>query len=231
MHRSSRGEPVLDRLQPCPTDELDEPLECFGRWRERMVAAERSAGWLAECDDAGRFLAVGQELVDALSDTLRQVAEDGPVLEICAGSGELACRLAGLGVSIIATDAEPTEGSEVLRLSAAAALCQYEPTVLLGAFVPFDSGVDEAVLACPSVQHYVVLNARIGGMLGSAAIWQASGWKAEPLEPVRRWMLTRHDVWIGPLDQAADSSVDLLQHGEAWLFTRTASTSSPERTC
>ena len=246
----------------------------FDRWRERLLAAEQSAGWLAECDDAGRFLAVSRELVDALAAMLRQLAGDGPVLEVCAGSGELAQALACVGVRMQAVDTGPVgpgrrprpdvehsldaqvpsggrdlQGSEhsqraqrqvpfserdlqgrdlqVLPMSAEAALRRFLPKVVLGAFVPFDGGVDEAVLACPTVEHYVVLNARLGGSLGSPTLWQATNWNAEPLDPVRRWMLTRHDVW---LDQPGWSCADLLQHGEAWLFTRTSSPSA-ERAC
>lgn len=241
-----------------------------------MIAAEQSAGWLAECDDARRFLAVSRELVGALALALRQLAGDGPVLEICAGSGELACSLAAAGLSMQATDAHagpggpagpedagdipqqvpsggqsphtprPSKGSAVLRMPADAALRRFQPTVVLGVFVPFDAGVDEAVLASASVRHYVILNARIGGSLGSPLLRQATDWKAERLESVRRWMLTRHDVWLGespqpgwsePFDlyrqsdfaqqegktecrRPGRSFTDLLQHGEAWHFRR-----------
>ncbi len=196
----------------------------LARWRERLIAADQADGWLAECDDAGRFLAVSQELVVVLSEKLRQLAGDGSVLEICAGSGELAQALIAAGVSVQATDAEPPDGSEVQQIAAEAALHCFQPTVVIGAFVPFDSRVDETVISCPSVQHYVVLNARIGGSLGSSALRQTAGWKAEPLEAVRRWMLTRHDIWLGPYSQPGASSADLLRHGEAWHFARSVVT-------
>jgi hypothetical protein len=141
----------------------EDPIPCFARSRERLIAAERSTGWLDDCDDAGRFLAVSRELVDALVPALRRFAGSGPVLEVCAGSGELTRPLASLGVRLQATDAEPPEGSEVLRMSAEAAMRHFQPGVVLGVFVPHDAGVDEAVLAYPSVQHYVIVNARIGG--------------------------------------------------------------------
>lgn len=200
-----------------------------------MIAAEQDAGWLAECDDAGRFLAVSRQLVDALADKLRQLAGDGPVLEICAGSGELARALTATGVRVQATDSQVGFGrrtgpehstdtaSHVLPMSAEAALHHFRPKVVLGVFVPFDAGVDEAVLACPSVQHYVVLNARIGGLLGSSALWQRPGWRAEPLDAVGRWMLTRHDVWMGPVGQPDCSEPNILQHGEAWHFSPVSS--------
>jgi hypothetical protein len=102
-------------------------------------------------------------------------------------------------------------------MSAQASLRHFQPAVVLGVFVPHDAGVDEAVLACPSVQHYVVVNARIGGALGSPSLWAAPGWKCEPWDDVRRWVLTRHDVWLG---HAGREGSDILQHGEVWHFER-----------
>ncbi len=203
-------------------------LPRFARWRERLIVAERSTGWLDECHEAGRFLAVSQELVDALAPTLRRLAGNGLVLEVCAGSGELARPLAALGVRLQATDAEPPAGSEVLRMSAQAALRHFQPSVVLGVFVPHDAGVDEAVLACPAIQHYIIVNARIGGAMGSPSLWNAPGWGPRPLEDIRRWVLTRHDVWLG---HAGENNGDVLQHGEVWHFTRTGVTSpAKERT-
>ncbi len=191
----------------------------FAQWRARLIAAEASSGWLDECDDAGRFLAISREFVEALAVVLRRLAGDSPVLEVCAGSGALAFWLAALGVHVQATDAEPPRGSAVLRMSAQAALYQFQPAVVMGVFVPYDAGVDEAVLACPSTQHYVIVNARIGGALGSPSLWTAPGWRSEPLDNVRRWVLTRHDVWLG---HAGKKDGDLLQHGEVWHFERSS---------
>jgi hypothetical protein len=195
----------------------------FAQWRARLIAAEASTGWLDECDDTGRFLAVSRELVEALAVVLRRFAGGSPVLEVCAGSGALARSLAAWGVRVQAIDAEPPEGSTVLRMSAQAALRHFPPAVVLGSFVPHDAGVDEAVLACPSVRHYVVVNARIGGALGSAALWNAPGWRSEPLDEVRRWVLTRHDVWLG---HAGKKDGDILQHGEVWHFERSSTRGS-----
>ena len=218
-------------LENYPHSTFGEHLLFFAQWRERLIASEQGDGWIAECVDEGRFLAVNRELVDALSLTLRQLAGNGPVLEVCAGSGELARALTAAGLDLDATDVEPAARSEVLRLSAESALRNFRPSVVLGAFVPIDAGVDEAVLACPTVKHYVVLNARIGVALGSSTLWQASEWRAEPLEAVRPWMLTRHDVWMGSLDRASSPTGNLLQHGEAWLFSRTSLAPPTERAC
>ncbi len=186
----------------------------FALWRQRVARAEQGVGWLDQCDDAGRYLAVSRELVTALAEILRRLAGDGCVLEVGAGIGQLASCLSHGGVSVQATDVNASDQSPVLRMSAESALHQFRPSVVLGAFVPFDAGVDEAVLAFPTVQHYVVLNARLGGSLGASALWQAVDWSAEPLLDVSRWMITRHDIWAGTAEGA------LLQRGEAWHFAR-----------
>jgi hypothetical protein len=202
------------------------PLPCFTEWRERLIIAEQGAGWFDECDDAKRFLAVSSELVDALALTLRRFAGNSLVLEVCAGAGELAGPLNALGVRLQATDINPPEGSKALRLSAQAALHRFHPVVVLGVFVPHDAGVDEVVLACPSVQHYIMINARIGGAIGSTSLWNTPDWKAEPLDDIRRWVITRHDVCLG---HAGGDNGDILQHGEAWYFARTAPLSGKVR--
>jgi len=185
----------------------------FNAWLQEMAAAERSDGWLCACADAGRYLMPAAELVAELAGFLASVSAD-PVLEICGGDGRLASALAARGGAGACHDHDPPAGAPVARVDALTALRRYQPTVVLGAFVPCDAGVDEAVLACPSVEHYVVLGARVGGLLGSPAAWNHAAWHAEPLPRIGRWMLTRHDVWLG------ESGRPVLQHGEAWHFRR-----------
>jgi hypothetical protein len=183
----------------------------FESLRATIASAERGEGWLSVCDDAGRYLVPTREFVASLAAHLRSLGGQG-VLEVCAGRGELAGLLQAAGTPVVATDAAPPPGSAVVAASAAEALGRYRPAVVLGCFVPIDARVDALVLGTPSVRHYVVLGARLAGAFGSAALWQTSGWKAEPVDSVRRWMITRHDVWMGR---------ELLQHGEAWHFRRT----------
>ncbi|MFZ5831680.1 MAG: hypothetical protein ACOY3P_16460 [Planctomycetota bacterium] len=45
----------------------------------------------------------------------------------------------------------------------------------------------------------------------------AGGWHPHRLPAVERWMLTRHDVWLG-------DAAPLLQHGEAFHFVRSSAT-------
>ena len=188
-------------------------LPTFESQLQEIAAAEHTDGWLDTCALADRFLLVNRDLVASLAQWLHRLNES-PILEVCAGRGELAGALAATGVPLAATDADPPADADVLRASAGEALEQYGPAVVLGSFVPVDAAVDEAVLACPSVRHYVVLGARVGGLLGSSALWRASGWTHQPLAQIARWMLTRHDVWIGL------PARPILQHGEAWCFSR-----------
>jgi hypothetical protein len=188
---------------------LPDALPTFSEGLRKIAAAERGDGWLCACDEAGRFLLPTAELVASLAEFLQSLRPE-LVLEVCAGRGELAESLAAHGVPIVATDADPPAGGCVIRSDTREALRRYRPQIVLGAFVPTDAGVDEVVLGFPSLRHYVVLGARIGTAFGSEALWCSRGWSAEPLDNVRRWMLTRHDVWLDFPGRP------LLQHGEAW---------------
>jgi hypothetical protein len=173
---------------------------------------------MAACADAGRYLALSEELVAALARELGAPGA-GPVVEVCAGDGALAAALGERGVPLVATDAAPPAraAGRVERLTAAEALERYRPRVVLGSFVPADAGVDARVLGSASVGAYVVLGARLWDGFGSRALWAAAGgragWRAEPLPAVARWMVTRHDAWLG-------DGVPPLRRGEAWRFTR-----------
>ena len=149
---------------------------------EEIAAAERSDGWLSACERDDRFLIPTEQFVEALGELLRRL-DAGPVLEVCAGSGELAAAIRAAGVPVVATDADPPAGSPVVRVSAEEALRRYRPVVVLGCFVPVDAGVDPLVMGFPSVRHYVVLGARVGGLFGSRDLWRSPSWTAEPLEP------------------------------------------------
>ena len=190
-------------------------LPTFESQLKAIAAAEQGEGWLCVCDDAGRFLLLNRELVESLAVLLRSLTPvDHAALEVCAGRGELAQTLRSAGARVVATDADPPVGSPVVRASALEALRRYRPVIVLGCFVPIDAGVDELVMGFPTVRHYVVLGARLGGLFTSRDLWQAPGWTAEPLDGVTRWMLTRHDVWLGTPRQP------ILRHGEAWHFSR-----------
>ena len=186
-------------------------LPTFQMGLEQIAAAARRDGWLCECLDADRFLLPCRELVAALAELLGSLGA-GPVLEVCAGGGELSEALRAAGAECTPTDACPPHGAPVESLSAGEALRRYRPSVVLGSFVPVDSGVERMILGFSSVRHYVVLGGRIGGQLGSAALWEDSGWVAQPLEEITRRMLTRHDVWV--------EKQTVLRHGEAWHFRR-----------
>ena len=188
-------------------------LPTFQSQLDKIAAAERGDGWLSVCEDRGRFLVLTGQFTAALARFLRTL-DAGPILEVCAGRGELAEAIRAAGVHVVATDAAPPADSAVIRASAEEALRRYRPAAVLGCFVPIDTGVDELVMRFPSVRHYVVLAARIGGLLGSPPLWRDPNWTAEPLAEVSRWMLTRHDTWIGTPGRS------ILRHGEAWHLHR-----------
>ncbi len=194
----------------------------FDFWLDQVAGCDRGDGWLMACEGAGRFLALCRELVEPLATLLRGLAGSRPVLEVCSGGGELAAALLAAGVPILATDAcaSPrgpcaSPKSNVEGLTAQEALLKHSPTVVLGAFVPVDAGVDQSILNCPAVEHYVVLGARINGIFGGPALWQDARWQGRPLGDVTDGMITRHDVWLG------SDPMPLVRHGEAWHFHRT----------
>ena len=189
-------------------------LPTFESRLDEIALAEWKDGWLCACEEDSRFLVISEELAESLAAALRSLfLQDDEILEVCAGNGELAESLNAAGVPVVATDVSPPVGTSVRAASANNALETYRPGVVLGSFVPVDAGVDELVLSFPSVEHYLVLGARIGGLFGSAALWETPSWTAKPLQEVARWMLTRHDVWMGAPET-------IIQHGEAWLFSR-----------
>lgn len=180
-----------------------------------LARAEQGDGWLAACEEAGRFFRATAELADALAGVLRG-RDEGPILEVCAGRGELATALRRRGCNVTATDASPPPGAEhVIALDAADALRHYGPAIALGCFVPSGSGVDRAVMNCPTVRHYFVMNARLGATCGDDSLWRDRRWHPQPLAAVTDALITRHDAWLGPGDA-------VVRHGEAWHLQRVA---------
>jgi hypothetical protein len=186
-----------------------------------LAAAEQAEGWLAACVAADRYLALSAPFVDALAAALHRLKES-PVLEICAGDGSLAAALGSCGIAVRATDVRPPSHTKtrVEPISAAEALRCCRPRVVLGSFVPIDSRVDQQVLDAVEARHYLVLNARLGGELGARYLWTHPGWKRTLLPQVTRWMICRHDVWLGVTRPP-------LTHGEAWLLSRKEEMTEP----
>ena len=183
-----------------------------------LADAERRDGWLPACEAAGRFFHVTVELADALAEVLRGLSE-GPILEICAGRGELAAALRRRGCPVVATDAALHDGAGVIRLDAREALRRYRPTLVLGCFVPTGEQIDQAVLAQPEVRDYVILNARLGPTCGDSDLWNMDGWHARPLGRVAERLVTRHDVWLG-------NGHEILRRGEAWHLQKVGNPAS-----
>ena len=179
-----------------------------------LVQAEKAEGWMARCEQAGRYLVLNTAFVAALARVLKSLGE-APVLEVCAGSGSLAQALRECGIEVVATDADPPTGfrAQVQPWTAEEALRRHPSRVVLGSFVPVDAGVDRRVLDDFRVRHYLVLNACLDGVFGPRCIWTHAGWTRTPLDEVTRWMVTRHDVWLS-------DDLPLLSHGEAWLLSR-----------
>lgn len=179
---------------------------------QRLLAAEKSAGWIAECDERSEYLVLCRELVAALAEQLMGLPR--PILELGSGSGELAQVLDGLRCPVVATDICPArEAVYVAARDARTALAEFSPRTVLCSFPPLDAGFDEAISLSGCVQYYLVLQTQHHCTLFSPLLRQ--GWLLEPLPAISRHMITRHDVWLpGPRQ-------DRVQHvGQAWLLVR-----------
>ena len=101
----------------------------------------------------------------ALVDRLAGIVGDRPCLEVAAGDGTLARFLADRGVDVTATDDQSWAGpveypAHVRKQSAAAALREHAPSVVLCSWPPPGNRFERQVLATPSVQTYLVVTTR-----------------------------------------------------------------------
>lgn len=163
-------------------------LQC---WFELMEQAEQAQGWVAWCRDHDIFVACTDEFVEAVAAELRFFS--GTILEIGAGSGELAAELRERAVPVIATDSAPT-GASVNKLNARDALQRYRPQTVLSSFLPVDTAIEADVLRFPSVRQYLYIGPVIMGRVGPHALWNVAGWNAKPLPNVDAVLISRLDV-------------------------------------
>ncbi len=155
-----------------------------------MEAAEQADGWLAWCRDRDIFVACSGEFVDAVAQELRHLA--GIILEIGAGSGELAAALHKRDVPVLATDPIPM-GPNVTKLAARDALARYRPETVLSSFLPVDAGIEADILRSPGVRHYLYIGPVIMGRVGPDALWSVPQWRAKTLPEINRALISRLD--------------------------------------
>jgi hypothetical protein len=148
----------------------------LARWYDQMEQAETGDGWGYWCVRHGLYVAVCKELISILSERLPR-----PAVEIAAGNGEMAALLGILG-----TDPEP-RSINVMRMDARQALKTLAPVNVFTCFAPIDAGIEQTILAAPSVQQYLYI-----GPIPPAA----PNWTAEALPEVERVLLTRLDYLI-----------------------------------
>ena len=155
-----------------------------------MEEAERGDGWLAWCEARGLYVAWNPPLVAAVAGVLRECG--GPVLEVGAGDGLLARRLAEQGVEVRPADPAPA-APEVKRLSCQQALARYAPRAVLTCFAPLDAGIEEQVMSHPAVHHYLYVGPLINDRPGPEGLWSEPGWERIPLPEVDRFLISRLD--------------------------------------
>jgi hypothetical protein len=158
-----------------------------------------------------QYLVLNRPFVETLARTVQKLNVD-PIVEVCAGGGALTEALRSGGLTVTATDAAPpTSAKSVETCSAAQALQQHQPRLVIGSFVPQNAGIDATVLNHPSVGFYLVLNASFNQR--PVCQYCRADVKAYRLDALMRWMITRHDVWL-------DHDREPLTHGQAWLLAK-----------
>jgi uncharacterized UPF0146 family protein len=158
-----------------------------------MEEAERSDGWLQRCEDSSVFVACAQELVEALTEAL--AGSPPPILEVGAGSGQLATELRRRNVPVLATDPKSTDG-DVITLDAEDALRIYNPATVFSSFLPVDAGIESQILQCASVQRYLYIGPKIMGRVGPQSLWNVPGWRTNTLSKVEACLISRLDVLL-----------------------------------
>jgi hypothetical protein len=165
-------------------------LRDYQEWLALMEEAERGDGWLAWCEAQGVYVAWNPPLVEALAGVLRECG--GNALEVGAGDGLLARRLAEQGIEVRPTDPAPA-ALDVERLSCEEALARYAPRVVLACFPPLDAGIEQRVTTHPGVLQFIYLGPLINDRPGPEALWSEPGWERVPLPEVDRFLISRLD--------------------------------------
>mgnify|MGYP003885803469 CR=1 FL=1 len=112
--------------------------------------------WLGFCKDQGLYNVYNTEFVDALAREIKRL-KDSPIVEICAGRGELSYQLKKRGIDIKPTDDYSGRLSKeglVERLSHKRALEKYKPRVVLAAWIPHQV-IRFDVLDYPTVRYFI----------------------------------------------------------------------------
>lgn len=164
---------------------LDDCFSC-------MEQAERADSWHSWCRERNVYVSCTQELVQAVSAALS--CSPSTILEIGAGSGEMASELRKRSIPVMATDPAAAGGRDVIPLNARDALVIYKPATVFSSFLPVDAGIEAQILRCASVRRYLYIGPKIMGRVGPDSLWSTPGWIASPLPEVDSCLISRLDV-------------------------------------
>ena len=197
-----------------PTFEEAAALVCQCELGEVEAQGEQVVSWLDYCEAHGIYHYLTADYAAALAESIRKL-DHRRAVEVAAGQGALSLALGALGLDVTPTDAY--SGSEaVTQLTAAEALAQLQPDLVIASWPPIDSGIDAQVMACPSVRRYIYIGHEHNGIVGHEGLWRAPGWRHRRLDAADA-------VNLGRTDFCADfQSRRMVQHGWTVLFERTA---------
>lgn len=139
-------------------------------FRDRPI---RENCWNDFCSERGVHNVYNVEFINKMESEIGDLVEeldnssgDPSIVEICAGRGKLSHQLGKGGSDIIATDDYSSGLSRedlVEKLSHKKALEEYEPEIVVGAWIPSDPEIGLDVLDSQSVRYFIDIGEGISG--------------------------------------------------------------------
>ncbi len=147
------------------------------------------------------------EFIHALASFLNKlgenIADETPIIEVCAGNGKLSHHLRESGINILATDDHSWDYIKrhtglVEKLGHKEALAKYDPKIVVASWIPNKSRIGIEVMEHPSVESLILIGEKGGGCCGVKEIYDL--FPNRRLKEIERYSVSR----IGP------SEVELL---------------------
>ncbi|MBF7082381.1 hypothetical protein IT084_05230 [Desulfallas sp. Bu1-1] len=163
-------------------------------WRENAVICRLSV-LAAYCKAFGIDQILNREFNDALAEEIKQLGLK-PVLEVNAGSGDLARALRNRGIDIIAVDdykkplPERVLNSDFLpqKMNYREAIARYQPRLVICNWMPAGEDWTRDFRAAETIRAYILI-----GEEDRTSWGEYPGWRSRVLKEPNRWSLCRLD--------------------------------------
>lgn len=187
-------------------------------WRENAIICRLSL-LTVYCETFGIYQILNKEFNDALAEEIKKLGLK-PVLEVGAGSGELAGVLRRRGIELIAVDdySEPLAKKAVIsehppeKMDYRDALKRYEPELVICSWMPGGEDWTVDFRATGSVKAYILIDD--GERINPK---DPPGWQSRVLKNPNTWSLCRLDLGVD-----FERPDIWWRHSKVILFTRDA---------